>query len=80
MEARWYREGNAARTLVGLTRAYVLPLWGGPWLAFVPASLDAEEREEVFRWLLVRSWCVRYGLPEARARLRAFVRRDDEVA
>jgi hypothetical protein len=44
MEERWYREGNAARTIGRLARVYVFPLLDGTTVVLVPARLTTTER------------------------------------
>lgn len=69
-ESRWYREGNAARFCPGWgRRVWVFPTGDGHAIAIIPAEFTAAEREAAFEVLLRQFWCVRYGLPEARARL-----------
>lgn len=81
MEERWYREGSAARFIDGgMSRTYVFPLLDGTIVVLVPAELTAVEREAEFERLLLQSWCRRYGLPEARERMREFVHGADSVA
>lgn len=80
MEERWYREGNAARTVAGLSRTYVFPMLDGTTIVLVAAELGADEREAEFERLLLQYWCRQYGLPEARERMREFVHGADSVA
>ncbi len=74
MQARWYRERNAARFVPGLTRVWVLPIPDGTYLALLPRDLDRDTCERHFAELVMQHWCARYGLPEARSRLLAYLR------
>lgn len=77
MEARWYREHNGARFIPGLRELWVFPVGDGTYIALMSAELSCEQREENFHALMMEHWCARYGLPEARSRLRAYLRGDD---
>lgn len=77
LQARWCREGHAARFVAGLREVWALRLWDGSYVAFLPADLGAAEREHQFERLLIQHWCARYGLPEARTKMRALLRGDD---
>lgn len=79
MEQRWYREGNGARFVPGLTRDYTLTLPNGLRLLVLSADLDGRCREAVFCNALWRYWFAVYGHAEARSRMVAYVR-GEEVA
>lgn len=80
LEERWLREGNATRYVEGLRRVWDLPLADGSVLLLVPADLPCEEREALYESHLLQHWCRRYGLPDARVRMREFVHGADSVA
>ena len=72
----WIAQGGAIRRVADLREAEVVVRDGVPPVALLVAGLDADAEEAALAVLLARLWLIRYGTPEARAQLRAWLRGD----
>lgn len=75
-EAEFYRRGNGARTLSGLSQAWILPAPNGALFMLVPGGLQPEAREAAFEEALCCFFLLHYGEAETREQLRAWLRGD----
>lgn len=75
-QMEWIRQGGGFRRVPGVREAEMVILPDGDPLAIIPAGYDETQTEAACEALLGRLWLARYGNPDAREHLRAWLRRE----